>query len=233
MVGADALSDLAVLRVGPGSLVPAELGDADQLRVGQLVIAVGNPHGFAPAAATGVVSALTRSLPAPPGSDAQIVESVIQADPLLMTPSPGAALVDGRGRLVAIGTAVTGVEHGHAVPVNETTRAIIDALRRYGRVRRAYIGIAGGPRPLPPQLARELEQDYGFEVVDVVPGSPAEQAGFRAADLIVAFDGTDVEDAGDLQALMTGELADATIEATLIRAGDVIGLELVPLTVTR
>ena len=132
---------------------PAELGDAAELRVGQLVVAIGNPHGYAGSVTAGVVSALGRSLPARAGGATRIIDDVIQTDAALNPGNSGGALVDGRGRVVGINTAVAGVGLGLAVPINATTRRIVSALMRDGRVRRAWIGIAGGARPLPPRVA--------------------------------------------------------------------------------
>src|SRR5205085_7803235 len=160
-------------------LVAAELGDAERLRVGQLVVAIGNPNGFSGSVTAGVISALGRSLPAQSG---RIIDNVIQTDAALNPGNSGGALADGTGRVVGINTAVAGVGLGLAVPVNAATRRIVGALMREGRVRRAWLGIAGGPRPLPPKLARELGRTAGIEIVDVVAGSPAEQGGLRAED---------------------------------------------------
>src|SRR5881275_2208919 len=196
VVGSDPMSDLALLRVDARDLAPAELGDAERLRVGQLVVAIGNPHGFAGSVTAGVVSALGRSLPTRAG---RIVDNVIQTDAALNPGNSGGALADGRARVVGINTAVAGVGLGLAVPVNDATRAIIAALMSEGRFRRAYLGIAGGTRPLPPRLARELERAAGVEVVEVVEGSPAARGGLRAEDLIVEVDDVAVADAGDVQ----------------------------------
>jgi S1-C subfamily serine protease len=228
VVGADPLSDLAVLRAEAGDLVPAELGDAEGLRVGQLVVAIGNPHGFTGSVTAGVVSALDRSLPTRSGSTSRIVENVIQTDAALNPGNSGGALADGRGRVVGINTAVAGVGLGLAVPINATTRRIVGALMTEGRFRRAYIGLAGGPRPLPPRVAGALGRQSGVEVVQVVPGSPAERAGLRAEDLIVALGGRPVEDVDDLQRLMTGELIGSAVGATVLRQGETVELELVP-----
>src|SRR5205814_480609 len=186
VVGSDPHSDLAVLRAEADDLVPAELGDAERLRVGQLVVAIGNPNGFAGSVTAGVVSALGRSLPTGSG---RIVDNVIQTDAALNPGNSGGALADGRGRVVGVNTAVAGVGLGLAVPVNEATRTIVGALMTEGRFRRAYLGIAGGTRPLPPRLAARLQQDSGVEVVEVVEGSPAAQAGLRPEDLIVELNG--------------------------------------------
>jgi serine protease Do len=228
VVGADPLSDLAVLRSETADLAPATLGDAETLRVGQLVVAIGNPNGFAGSVTAGVVSALGRSLPVRSRAAGRIVENVIQTDAALNPGNSGGALADGRGCVVGINTAVAGVGLGLAVPVNEVTRRIIGALMREGRFTRAYLGIAGGSRPLPPRLARELGRAVGVEVVEVVEGSPAAKAGLRPEDLIVAVGETAVEGADDLQRLMVGELIGERVTASVIRDGRVLELELVP-----
>ena len=228
LVGADPLSDLAVVRSDAADLTAAVLGDAERLRVGQLVVAIGNPHGFAGSVTAGVVSALGRSLPVRSRTAGRIVENVIQTDAALNPGNSGGALADGRGCVVGINTAVAGVGLGLAVPINEVTRKIIGALMRDGRFARAYIGIAGGSRPLPPRLVRELGRAACVEVVEVVEGSPAAQAGLRAEDLIVALGGTPVQTADDLQRLMAGELIGERVTATVVRGGVVQEIELVP-----
>ncbi len=228
VVGADPLSDLAVLRSETADLTPAALGDAEGLRVGQLVVAIGNPNGFAGSVTAGVVSALGRSLPVRSRAAGRIVENVIQTDAALNPGNSGGALADGRGSVIGINTAVAGVGLGLAVPINETTRKIIGALMREGRFSRAYIGIAGGSRPVPPRLARELGRTTCVEVVEVVEGSPAAKAGLRPEDLIVAVGGTHVEGVDDLQRLMTGELIGERLSASVIRGGRSIELALVP-----
>src|SRR5919197_3193411 len=182
VVGSDPLSDLAVLRADGRDLVPAELGDAENLRVGQLVVAIGNPHGFTGSVTAGVVSALGRSLPVRSRAAGRIVENVIQTDAALNPGNSGGALADGRGHVVGINTAVAGVGLGLAVPINSTTRKIVGALMSEGRFRRAYLGIAGGPRPLPPRLASSLGRRDCVEIVNVVEGSPAEQPGEHERD---------------------------------------------------
>ena len=228
VVGADPLSDLAVLRSEEDGLNAAVLGDAEKLRVGQLVVAIGNPHGFAGSVTAGVVSALGRSLPVRSRAAGRIVENVIQTDAALNPGNSGGALADGRGCVVGINTAVAGVGLGLAVPINDVTRRIIGALMREGRFTRAYIGIAGGSRPLPPRLARELARTAGVEVVEVVDGSPAAEAGLRPEDLIVSVGGTPVEGADDLQRLMVGELIGERVEATVVREGRTLTVDLVP-----
>ena len=228
VVGTDPLSDLAVLRAEADDLTPAELGDAEGLRVGQLVVAIGNPHGFASSVTAGVVSALGRSLPARSRRAVRIIDNVIQTDAALNPGNSGGALADSRGRVVGINTAVAGVGLGLAVPINAATRAVIGALMRDGRVRRAYVGIAGGPRPLPPQVRGRFEQATGVEVVEVVAGGPADLAGLRAEDVIVDLVGARIADVGDLQRLMVAEVIGARLPVTVVRDGGVVELEIVP-----
>jgi S1-C subfamily serine protease len=225
VVGTDRLSDLAVLRVTTDDLMPATLGDADRLQVGQLVVAIGNPHGFAGSVTAGVVSALGRSLPTAAG---RIVENVVQTDAALNPGNSGGALADASARVVGINTAVAGVGLGLAVPINDTTRRIVGALMREGRFRRAYIGIAGGPRPVPPRLAGELGRRNAVEVVEVVDGSPAAKAGLRPEDLIVALDEAPISSAGDLQRLMTEERIGQTLTVTVVRQGMPIDIDVTP-----
>jgi len=228
IVGADPLSDLALLRADERDLVAAELGHAERLQVGQLVVAIGNPHGFDSSVTAGVVSHLGRMLPTRSRAAGRIVENVIQTDAALNPGNSGGALADGRGRVVGVNTAVAGVGLGLAVPINATTRRIIGALMSEGRFRRAYLGVAGGSRPLPPRLARELGRRNAVEVVEVVEGSPAARGGIRPEDMIVELNGTPLEGADDLQRLMVGELISKPVRATIVRGGRTLTLELVP-----
>ena len=178
VVGADPLSDIAVLRADAEDLAPAQLGDASDLRVGQLVVAIGNPHGYAGSVTAGVVSALGRSLPVGRrGGPRRMVENVVQTDAALNPGNSGGALVDGAGRVVGINTAVAGVGLGLAVPINDATRRIIATLMADGRVRRAWLGVAVGPRPLPPRVAGRLGRGSAVEVIEVVDGSPGRPRG--------------------------------------------------------
>jgi S1-C subfamily serine protease len=231
IVGTDPLSDLAVIRVRVSDLQEVELGDADALRVGQLVVAVGNPLGFSGSVTAGVVSALGRALPARVGSASRIVENVIQTDAALNPGNSGGALADGRGHVVGVNTAVAGIGLGLAVPIDATTRRIIAALMSDGRFRRAYLGIAGGPRPLPPKVARTIDppREAGVEVVEVVAGSPADRAGLRPEDLILDVDGVPVASARDLQKLMAHELIGRPVEIRVIREGGVISFSATPI----
>jgi S1-C subfamily serine protease len=230
VVGRDRLSDLAIVRAEDGGLHPAELGDADVLRVGQLVVALGNPHGFEGSVTAGVVSALGRALPARVGRGRalRIIDNVIQTDAALNPGSSGGALADGQGRVVGVNTALAGIGLGLAVPINATTRRIIGSLMSEGRVRRAYIGIAGGPRPLPPRAASRWGRRSAVEVVEVVPDSPAERGGIRPGDLLVELDGSPTESAADLQRMMVAERIGRAVEAAVWRSGQELTLRLVP-----
>ncbi|HWT22340.1 MAG TPA: trypsin-like peptidase domain-containing protein [Solirubrobacteraceae bacterium] len=233
VMGTDPLSDLAVLRADDAVPPPATLGDAAALRVGQLVVAIGNPHGFASSVTAGVVSALGRSLPTRYGVNVRVVDDVIQTDAALNPGNSGGALVDGRANVVGINTAVAGIGLGLAVPVNATTRGIIAALMRDGRVRRAWIGIAGGARPLPPRVAAALGRERGVEVVEVVEGSPAARAGLRPEDLVVAVEEAPVHGVDDLQRLMTAERIDREVVVEVVRDGERRRLRLVPRELAR
>jgi serine protease Do len=228
IVGSDRLSDLAVVRTEGRDHVPATLGDAERLRVGQLVVAIGNPHGFAGSVTAGVVSALGRSLPARAGRDVRIIDNVIQTDAALNPGNSGGALVNGQGEVVGINTAVAGVGLGLAVPINAATRKVVATLMTDGRVRRAYVGIAGGPRPLPPRARAELGLDSGVEVVEVVPDGPADRAGIRAEDLLIEVDGDPVSDVNALQRMMGAELIGRRVPVKVVRGSRVVELELVP-----
>jgi len=228
VVGRDPLSDLAILRSEGDGLTPAELGDAERLRVGQLVVAIGNPHGLGGSVTAGVVSALGRSLPARSRRAGRIIDNVIQTDAALNPGNSGGALADSRGRVVGINTAVAGVGLGLAVPINEATQSVIAGLMSDGRVRRAYLGIAGGPRPVPPQARATTGSTMCVEVVEVVEDGPADRAGIRPEDLILSVDGTPTERVEDLQRLMVADLIGTPVEVRILRAGRLMELELKP-----
>jgi serine protease Do len=228
VAGSDPLSDLAVVRTEAGDLTPANLGDADELRVGQLVVAIGSPMGLAGTVTAGVVSALGRSLPTRSRNAGRLVENVIQTDAALNPGNSGGALADGLGRVVGVNTAVAGIGLGLAVPINGATRKIISALMGEGKVRRAYIGIVGGSRPLPPRIRALVNRDRGIEVVQVVDGSPAARAGLRPEDLIVAVEGEPMADVGDLQRLMVAERIGRGLRIDLVRGGALTQVDLTP-----
>ena len=231
VVGIDRLSDLAVVRASGSGLEPATLGNADNLVVGQLVVAIGNPLGFAGSVSAGVVSALGRSIAT--GTRGRVVDNVIQTDAALHPGNSGGALSNGECEVVGINTAVVGPWVGQglglAVPVNTTTRGIVATLMREGRVRRAYLGIAGGSRPLPPRAERATGRERGIEVLTVVTGSPAAHAGLRPEDLILDVDGEPVANVGDLQRLMTGDRIGRRVEVGVFRNGRREAVEVHPI----
>jgi S1-C subfamily serine protease len=225
VIGRDPLSDLAVLRAR-GTVPPAlTLGDAAQLRVGQLVVALGNPLGLAGSVTAGIVSALGRSLPTRAG---RVVDEVIQTDAALNPGNSGGALADSAGRVVGVNTAVAGVGVGLAVPINDTTRQIITTLMRNGRVRRAWLGVAGAETPLPPMLADKLGRRTGMRVAQVIDGSPAARAGLRVGDILVAVDGDPVVTATALQRLMVEDAIGRRLEITVWRNGALVDAVAVP-----
>ena len=190
VVGRDPLSDLAVVRTTGGTPRPAPLGHAERLRVGQLVVAIGNPLGFAGTVTAGVVSALGRSLATRDGRASRLVENVIQTDAALNPGNSGGALADSRGRVIGINTAVAGIGLGLAVPIDGATRRILESLIVHGRVRRAFLGIVGGTRPLGQAVADRLGRARGLEVVQLLEPGPAASAGVRVGDIVVELDGT-------------------------------------------
>jgi len=220
VVGADPLSDLAVLRANGDTPEPAVLGEADKLVVGQLVVAVGNPLGLAGSVTAGVVSALGRSMPA---GQSRVIEDVIQTDAALNPGNSGGALVDSRARVVGINTAVAGIGLGLAVPINNTTRRIMSALMHDGRVRRAYLGIAVAPAPVAPVWRSRLgNRSTGLRVASVVPAGPGDRAGLRDGDLLLTVDGHEVATAQDLQRLMFADTIGRRLAITVMRNGALV-----------
>jgi S1-C subfamily serine protease len=220
VVGTDPLSDLAVIRASGVPPEPAELGEADGLKVGQLVVAVGNPLGLSGSVTAGVISALGRSLPA---GDYGLIEDVIQTDAALNPGNSGGALADSNARVVGINTAVAGVGLGLAVPVNSTTRRIVSALMRDGRVRRAYLGVVVAPAPVAPVWRPKLGgRARGLRVTSVVSGGPADRAGLRPGDLLLTAGGHEVAAAQDLQRLMFAEAIGRRLAITVMRNGALV-----------
>jgi S1-C subfamily serine protease len=232
VVGADPLSDLAVVRARGSTPPPATLGDAGTLQVGQLVVAVGNPFGLAGSVTAGVVSALGRSLPTRDGRAARVVEDVIQTDAALNPGNSGGALADARGRVVGINTAVAGWGLGLAVPINDTTRRIVSTLVRDGRVRRAYLGLVSTPVPLPADLVRRTGQRRGLQVLDVIAGSPADRAGLKAGDLVLEAGRAPVAAAQSLQRLLFAEAIGEPLPVTVVRSGAMVDVVAVPSELT-
>jgi len=228
VVGADPLSDLAVLRTRGEAPSAAVLGDADKLVVGQLVVAVGSPLGFSGSVTAGVVSALGRALPVRQGRTARVIEDVIQTDAALNPGNSGGALADSAGRVVGVNTAVAGIGLGLAVPINTTTRRIIDTLMVEGRVRRAYLGVVGVPAPLPDDVAERTGQNAGLRVREVVSGGPADRAGLRAGDLVLTVGRTRVSDAQGIQRQLFAEVIGTALPITVLRNGAMVDVYATP-----
>jgi S1-C subfamily serine protease len=222
VLGADRLSELAVLRTRGRLVPPARLGDADALRVGQLVVAGGNPLGFAGSVSAGVVSALGRSLPVRTALGAHSIDDVIQTDAALNPGNSGGALADSTGTVVGVNTAVAGIGLGLAVPINATTRRILTELASAGRVRRAYLGIAGAAMPVPPTLAERLGRRTGLRVAEVVRGSPAAAAGIYLGDIVIASGDIPIRTPQDLQRLMLGTAVGRPFPVTVYRRGALV-----------
>lgn len=225
VVGQDVLSDLAVLRARGPVPAPVELGEASGLRVGQLVVALGNPLGLAGSVTAGIVSNLGRSLPTATG---RVIDEVIQTDAALNPGSSGGVLADGHGRMVGVNTAVAGVGLGLAVPITRTTREIISTLMSEGRVRRAWLGIAGAQVRLAPPLAERIGSPTGLQVAGVAAGSPAELAGIHRGDIVVSLDGHDVVTSTSIQRLMVADAIDRRVEMTVWRNGALVDVFVVP-----
>jgi S1-C subfamily serine protease len=232
VVGADPLSDLAVVRARSATPAPAELGDAGGLRVGQLVVAVGNPLGLSGSVTAGVVSGLGRSLPTRDGRTARVVEDVIQTDAALNPGNSGGALADSSSRVVGINTAVAGWGLGLAIPVNDTSRRIVGALVEDGRVRRAYLGLVSTPAPLPAPLAERTGRRRGLRIIDVVPGAPADRAGLKAGDLVLEAARRPVADAQSLQRLLFADAIGQPLPMTVHRRGAMVDVITLPTELT-
>jgi len=176
----------------------------------------------------GVVSALGRSLPVRDGRRARLIDDVIQTDAALNPGNSGGALADSNCRVVGINTAVAGIGVGLAVPINTTTRTIISELMSTGRVRRAWLGVAGAPAPLPPQVAQKLNQRRGLRLLEVVPGSPAARSGLFLGDIIVSAGGKPVKGVQDITRLMLGSAIGARLQITVLRRGAFVDVVAVP-----
>jgi S1-C subfamily serine protease len=225
IVGRDELSDLAVLKARGRVPAPVTMGRAEDLQVGQLVVAIGNPLGLAGSVTAGIVSGLGRSLPTKSG---RVVDEVIQTDAALNPGNSGGVLADGRGRMVGVNTAVAGVGLGLAVPINASTHKIIAALMNSGRVRRAWLGIAGAHIPVPPAAAAKLGTTHGLQIASVVAGSPAAEAGLRRGDIVVSVDGKNVVTATAIQQLMVEDAIARRIEMTVWRNGALVDVFVTP-----
>jgi S1-C subfamily serine protease len=228
VVGTDALSDLAVIRADGVTPPPVQLGEATDLRVGQLVVAVGNPLGLAGSVTAGVVSGLGRSLPTQAGENVRVIDNVIQTDAALNPGNSGGALAISTGEVVGINTAVAGTGLGLAIPINSTTDQIVATLMADGRVRRSYLGLAGSPAPLSPGLAAQRGQQTGLRVAQVVPGGPAAKAGVHAGDLLVSAGVSQVTSAQGLQRLMLADAIGRPLTLTALRNDVLVDIVVVP-----
>jgi S1-C subfamily serine protease len=228
VIGTDPFSDLAVIRADGPTPPPAKLGNASALRVGQLVVAVGNPLGLAGSVTAGVVSALGRSLPTRAGGTMRIIDDVIQTDAALNPGNSGGALATSSGEVVGINTAVAGIGLGLAIPINDTTRRIIVSLLTDGRVRRAYLGVGGAPTPLPPAMAERTRQPTGLRITEVVPGGPAARAGIRQGDVLLTAGGEPITSPQSLQGLMLADAIGRQLPMTVVRNGALVDVLATP-----
>lgn len=224
LVGDDPASDLAVVRVEAEGLQPAQFGDSDKLRVGQLVIAIGSPFGFQATVTAGVVSALGRSLRSQAG---RLIENVIQTDAALNPGNSGGPLVDSRGRVVGVNTAVLAGAQGIclATPSN-TAYWVAGLLIKEGRVSRPFLGIAGQLTLLHPAIVRthRLATSRGVQVVEVAPSSPAQRAGLRVGDVIVALHGSGVMSVDDIYRTLSRMAVGSSLDLTVLRGSELIRL---------
>ena len=228
LIGADDDTDLAVLKISATDLHPVSLGDSRRLRVGQIVVAIGNPFGFQHTVTAGVVSATGRSLRSRTG---RLMSGLVQTDAALNPGNSGGPLVNTRGEVVGINTAVIVPAQGISFAVStETARTVVPQLLREGRVRRAYLGIGGQDVPLPRVLVRHhaLAAGSGVLVTDVMENGPASIGGIRGGDLIVAFDGHAIERTDDLHRLLVGELAGALVPLQVLRGTELLTISIRP-----
>jgi S1-C subfamily serine protease len=228
VVGSDPDSDLAVVRISTSGLVPVTFGDSGKVRVGQVAIAIGSPYGFQCTVTAGVVSALGRSLRSQSG---RLIDNVIQTDAALNPGNSGGPLVNSRGEVIGVNTAVILPAQGicFAIAIN-TAKYVAARLIRDGRIVRAYLGVAGMTAPVHRRVVRfyRLAATNGVMVASVEPGSPAEKAGVKPRDIIVAYGDSPVESVDDLHKLLSEERIGAKAELTVIRGTEQIRLEVLP-----
>jgi len=228
LIGDDPGTDLAVLRVDAPDLAAAELGDSAQVRVGQLVIAIGNPLGFESSVTAGVVSALGRSLRS---SSGRLIDDIIQTDAALNPGNSGGPLVSSHGEVVGVNTAVIMGAQGICFAVAANTASfVLGELVRHGRVRRAFIGISAQQTAIPPrrQRAAELDQPSAVMVATVETGSAADRAGLKAGDVVLSLDGRKITGADDLIRALTGEKIGRSIALDVLRGTERLTVSLVP-----
>jgi S1-C subfamily serine protease len=228
LIGDDPATDLAVLRLSAVGLPHAVFGRSSRLRVGQLVVAIGNPLGFQATVTAGIVSALGRTLRSPNG---RLIESVVQTDAPLNPGNSGGALVDGRGRVVGVNTAMVGSAQGLCFAIGADTVLDVTArLMRDGRVRRSRLGLAAQTTTLDARLARRLHRVQGTAVMasEVVAEGPAAAGGLAPGDVILELAGEPIYTVDDLHRLLTEALAGAIAPVTVMRAAEIKHLVVVP-----
>jgi len=228
LIGDDPDTDLAVIRINAPNLVPAQLGEAQRIRVGQLVIAIGNPYGFQYSVTAGVVSALGRSLRAQSG---RLMDAVIQTDAALNPGNSGGPLVNSRGEVIGVNTAMILPAQGICFATSiDTAKFVASRLIRDGRVSRSYIGLAGQNVPLPRRLVRyyNLAVDGGIFIISFEPDSPARKGGLREGDIIIGFDDRPIGGIDDLHKLLTEERIGQRSSLTVIRGTDKLAVEVMP-----
>ncbi len=228
LVGDDPDSDLAVLRLHADNLANAELGDSAAIRVGQLVIAIGNPFGFQCSVTAGVVSALGRSLRSGTG---RLIDDIVQTDAALNPGNSGGPLVTAQGRIIGINTAIIRPAQGLCFAIaSNTAEFVVAELLRHGKVRRSYIGVGGQTVALPRRIARfhDLQGEAGARVMQIAPGSPAALAGLQVGDTIVAFNGMAVTGVDALHRLLTADRAGKQADLTVLRLTQKLTLPIVP-----
>jgi S1-C subfamily serine protease len=228
LIGDDPETDLAVLRISAGDLTAAPLGDSNRIRVGQLVIAIGNPYGFQCTVTAGVISALGRSLRARSG---RLIDNILQTDAALNPGNSGGPLISSRAEVIGVNTATIMPAQGlcFAIAIN-TAKFVAGRLIRDGRIVRGYIGMAGQNVPLPRRLIHfhKVAVASGVMVASLEPNSPAERAGLKAGDVIIGFGGKPVATIDDLQRLLSDECVDTAIEIQVIRAAEILAFRVIP-----
>jgi S1-C subfamily serine protease len=228
LVGDDPSTDLALIRLAARDLPHANLGDSDGLRVGQLVIAMGNPFGFRSTVSTGVISAVGRAMRSEQG---RLIESIVQHTAPLNPGNSGGPLVESKGRVVGINTAIIAMAQGLGFAVPATTAQwVVGELLAHGRVRRLSLGVTVTIAPIPRRLARELDllSDQTVEVVEILPGGPAAAAGLVAGDWIVGAAGRVVEDTDDLHRILSGLKEERELALQIVRDQRLVEVNVTP-----